>query len=91
MDQDKDWVDLRRDDTESFSDMIFSAEAVSHRENLHRIMLKVSNTSPVRGFEHLLKHLLKHLQNKPLVALPQTAKDSIHRLLKSRRRELKKD
>ena len=35
MDQNKDWVDLRQDDTESFSDMIFSAEAVSHRENLH--------------------------------------------------------
>ena len=30
MDQDKDCVDLRRDDTESFSDMILSAEAVSH-------------------------------------------------------------
>ena len=43
MDRENDWVDLRREDSESFSDMVLCAQAVPHRENLYRIMLKVSN------------------------------------------------
>ena len=52
MDSENDWVDLRREDSDSFSDMVLCAQPVLHRENLFRIMLKVSNAAtPVRGFE----------------------------------------
>ena len=44
LDSDKDWIDLSSEDSDSFVDMIESAEAVSERENLYRITLKVSNT-----------------------------------------------
>ena len=43
MDRENDWVDLRREDSESFSDMVLCAQAVPHGENFYRIMLKISN------------------------------------------------
>ena len=41
MDHDKDWIDLRYSDFESFVDMVESAEVVQHREDILRINLKV--------------------------------------------------
>jgi hypothetical protein len=56
MDHNNDCVDLRPESSESFLDMVLCVQAVTHRENLFRIMLKVSNVGTpyrlaVRGFE----------------------------------------
>ena len=45
MDSDKDWIDLRCSDFESFVDMVESAEIVPDREDILRVTLKVSNVA----------------------------------------------
>ena len=56
MDHNNDCVNLRPEGSESFLDMVLCVQAVTHRENLFRIMLKVSNVGTpyrlaVRGIE----------------------------------------
>ena len=41
MDHDKDWINLRYSDFESFVDVVESAEVVRHREGILQINLKV--------------------------------------------------
>ena len=47
MDHDKDWIDPRYSDFESFVDMVESAEVVQHREHILRINLKVFSRTGV--------------------------------------------